>query len=550
MLGWGDNSSGEISVPLAASNIVAIAASGGYAGGALNYACSLALKADGSLIAWGSDQNHQLEIPSYATNVVAIAASAEGDHCLAVRADGLVFGWGDNGNGQTSVPASANGAIAIAAGGYFSLALKPNGTVIGWGQNGYGQINVPASANNVVAIAAGLDHSLALRSDGTVVVWGNTNAAGRPPFSATNIIAIAAGTYVSFALRADGKILAWGEDTSGNTFPPPNANVPTLPLVTRGAVNSGTPGGYSVSYSASNASGGVSIVEREVDVVDTTPPVLALIGPNPLNISVGAPFSDPGATATDACAGDLTSTIVRSGSVTNTLPGTYTLTYSVTDPSGNTASTNRTVLVTGWPTVLGFNAFFSGTNAVTGSPVVQFTAEVNPNGLPTAAYAQYGLTTAYPGRTATVNLPASFNNSTFYATLDGLVPGATYHFRITATNSLGVTYGPDETFTVPMIFGPGDLNGDGRVSQNELLSVVSNFFATSGQGLIMTNALSLGHGLFQFGLTNDNGWDFSVLVSTNLLDWSPLSVKAQPVWQFLDPAGTNQPRRFYRIGWP
>ena len=66
----------------------------------------------------------------------------------------------------------------------------------------------------------------------------------------------------------------------------------------------------------------------------------------------------------------------------------------------------------------------------------------------------------------------------------------------------------------------------------------------------MTNSIALGRGLFQLGLTNDSGWNFSVLVSTNLIDWSPLSVSAEPVWQFQDPEGTNQPRRFYSIRWP
>jgi hypothetical protein len=557
VLGWGDNTYGEISIPPAATNVVAVAAGGGYEGGNDNlsssYCFSLALKADGTVIGWGSDQYQQLEIPSSANNIVAIAASFYGAHCLALRGDGAVIGWGANGSGQASVPSSAQGAIAVSAGGHFSLALMPNGTVVGWGLNLDGQINIPASAQNVVAIAAGYDYSLALRSDGTVIAWGFATTAGqpnRPPPSATNVVAIAAGGDFSVAVKADGVVLAWGYAFSGNTSPPANVNIPKLTLTTRGGVDTNTPRSYSLVYSAASAAGGVSTMTRQVDIVDTTPPTLALQGTNPLNMSVGATLVDPGATATDACAGDLTGSIARFGSVPNSVPGTYILTYTVADPSGNTASTNRTVLVTGWPTVLGFNAFFSGTNAVTGSPVVQFTAEVSPNGLPTATYAQYGLTTAYPGRTTTVNLPASFNSSTFYATLDGLVPGATYHFRIAATNSLGVTYGPDQTFTVPMIFGPGDLNGDGRVSQGELLGVVSNFFATTSDKLIMTNSIALGRGLFQFGLTNNSGWNFSVLVSTNLIDWSPLSASAQPVWQFLDPEGTNQPRRFYRIRWP
>jgi hypothetical protein len=286
-----------------------------------------------------------------------------------------------------------------------------------------------------------------------------------------------------------------------------------------------------------------------VIVADTKPPVLTVVGANPLNVDVGTPFVDPGATATDACEGTLTASIVRTGTVNAAVPGRYTLTYTVTDSSGNTATTNRTVLVRGWPAVLGFTAFFSGTNAVTGSPVVQFLADVNPNGLATVAFAQYGLNTAYPGRTASVNLPASYDLSTFYATLDGLMPGVTYHFRIAASNSLGVAYGPDQTFTVPLLFVPGDLNGDGRVDQAELDGVLSNYWPHS-PWLAMTNAETLGDGRFQFTLTNASGWNFSVLASTNLQTWQPLPAPAWPVWQFFDPAATNQPQRFYRLRWP
>ena len=45
----------------------------------------------------------------------------------------------------------------------------------------------------------------------------------------------------------------------------------------------------------------------------------------------------------DACAGSLIVNV--SGTVDPNAPGTYTLTYSATDPSGNTGSTTRTVNV-------------------------------------------------------------------------------------------------------------------------------------------------------------------------------------------------------------
>jgi hypothetical protein len=54
-------------------------------------------------------------------------------------------------------------------------------------------------------------------------------------------------------------------------------------------------------------------------------------------------FTDPGATAADTLAGVLPVTIT--GSVQTTVVGTYTLTYSATDPSGNTGTATRTVTV-------------------------------------------------------------------------------------------------------------------------------------------------------------------------------------------------------------
>jgi VCBS repeat-containing protein len=85
---------------------------------------------------------------------------------------------------------------------------------------------------------------------------------------------------------------------------------------------------------------------------DSTPPTLTLRGEPTVNITIDSPFTDPGATAMDAVDGDLSSRIVTSGSVNTTLLGTYTLTYSVADLSGNAATpVTRTVNVQAQPGV-------------------------------------------------------------------------------------------------------------------------------------------------------------------------------------------------------
>ena len=95
---------------------------------------------------------------------------------------------------------------------------------------------------------------------------------------------------------------------------------------------------------------------------------------------------------------------------------------------------------------------------------------------------------------------------------------------------------------------PGDLNGDAVLDQSELNAVLANYWPNS-PWLQMTNAQKFPDGRFQFALTNASAWNFSVLASTNLLDWNFLG-PAYPVYQFFDPDGTNAPLRFYRLRWP
>src|SRR5205814_6921440 len=85
---------------------------------------------------------------------------------------------------------------------------------------------------------------------------------------------------------------------------------------------------------------------RSVVVVDTTKPVITLLGNSSMTVECHSAFSDPSATAADTCAGDLTSAIVVTGAVDANSPGTYTLHYNVSDPSGNSATeVTRTVVV-------------------------------------------------------------------------------------------------------------------------------------------------------------------------------------------------------------
>jgi hypothetical protein len=75
------------------------------------------------------------------------------------------------------------------------------------------------------------------------------------------------------------------------------------------------------------------------------------------------------------------------------------------------------------------------------------TGLVNPNGLATKYYFEYGATTAYGKKTEEVSAGSGTSNLEESKVITGLTESTTYHFRIVATNSNGTTDGLDEVFT-------------------------------------------------------------------------------------------------------
>ncbi len=112
-----------------------------------------------------------------------------------------------------------------------------------------------------------------------------------------------------------------------------------------GSVVTSVKGVYTVTYTATDSVGNTATKTRTVNVVDTTAPVVALVGPAIIKVNFGDVFTDPGATSVDSCDGNLTSSIVETGSVNTSAVGSYTLTYTSTDGSGNHAAVTRTVKV-------------------------------------------------------------------------------------------------------------------------------------------------------------------------------------------------------------
>ena len=81
-------------------------------------------------------------------------------------------------------------------------------------------------------------------------------------------------------------------------------------------------------------------------LVDEIPPVITLVGEDPMTLEMGATYEDPGATAMDNLDGDLTASIVVDTSNLDTEAlGTYTVTYTLSDAAGNRVAVTRSVQV-------------------------------------------------------------------------------------------------------------------------------------------------------------------------------------------------------------
>lgn len=222
-LGTGDTRDRELATPVTTSPVLAGQTIIGVAAGPAH---SLALRADGKVIAWGSNSSY----------------GALGDGTTSSRLEPVLVNHSGQLAGRT--------VVAVDAGFSFSVALTSDGRVFSWGYNDKGQLgnattNVTANplpvavstsgllaGRRVVAISAGYSHVLALCADGLLVAWGEntyrqlgngTTTSSSVPvavdtsgaLSGKSVVAISAGGTHNLALCSDGTLVAWGSNDSG-----------------------------------------------------------------------------------------------------------------------------------------------------------------------------------------------------------------------------------------------------------------------------------------------------------------------------------------------
>ncbi len=153
-------------------------------------------------------------------------------------------------------------------------------------------------------------------------------------------------------------------------------------------------------------------------------------------------------------------TVVNATTVTATLPAgsAGTIDVTVTTPGGTSApsANDHFTYVSTAPAPPGVAPGPPTVQSATGAA---FSGSVNPNGLATTAFFEYGIdlndrgpgssTVLYDQTTPVQQVGSDSGNHAISAPVTELVPNAVYHVRLVATNGAGTTNGPDQTFTTP-----------------------------------------------------------------------------------------------------
>jgi hypothetical protein len=89
----------------------------------------------------------------------------------------------------------------------------------------------------------------------------------------------------------------------------------------------------------------------------------------------------------------------------------------------------------------------TGPVSAVGASTATVTGTINPGGVATSWYVEYGTTTSYGSKTAAKSAGSGTAGASVSESLSGLAQGTTYHYRLVATSSAGTSHGGDGLFT-------------------------------------------------------------------------------------------------------
>jgi Tol biopolymer transport system component len=264
------------------------------------------------------------------TEVSLVVSLPEGSHLISLvvndgqidsQPDEVVVEIGDRTPPQLQAP----GDLTVECAG-------PNGTVVTLGDPTVSDLCDPApiveqDAPNTYLLGA------------TVVTWTATDRRGNIA-TATQTVTVVDTTAPEITLHDVQGLIDLILECNVDNYEEPGATAVDLcvggvEVDITGIVDTSRVGTYTVTYTAEDDEGNKATATRTVQIVDTLPPIISLIGDPEVTIECHVDvFEDPGATANDLCSGEVTVDV--SGSVGEE-PGEYVLTYTARDATGNEA---------------------------------------------------------------------------------------------------------------------------------------------------------------------------------------------------------------------
>jgi len=388
------NSNGTLDPSFNGNGVVSYHSAGGGSG--IDTLDAVAIQNDGKIVAAGSDVGGPYAI------------------FLRLNSDGSY----DSGFGSSGVAALSSGTFTVHPVGAYGVGIAGGGRVVGAG----------------AVLRNGADHRAGL--------WAVTSS-GTPEstFGSGGVVAQQTGVEAcGLAVAPDGSLLVVGHTVSPNQqsdpclgFGGPNAFIARY-------IGFGPPPVPAPGVTTGSASA----------ISEVSATLSGQVKPNGLATSYhfdyGTSVNYGSSTAADSAGAGMTAVPV-SATLTGLTPGT-TYHYRIDASSSAGSTSGQDATFTTAPAAPGAGAPSASTGAARSVSEVSatITGQVQTNGLGTTYHVDYGRTKVYGSSTHAATLPGGNAPVGVSVTLSGLHPATTYHYRLTATNLAGTSYGADRTF--------------------------------------------------------------------------------------------------------
>lgn len=176
---------------------------------------ALALDADGRVYAWGDNSSGQTSVPAGALSGVT-KITAGHSFAYVLKDDGSVLGWGDSTNNRFNYTGLTS-IVDLVSGWMETLFIDDTGAVHRRGSSTNVTFNVSGWSSGVTSVGASR-YDLIANQNGAAKVTGHANhqALNVPTAAQSGVVSVQSdGGSTLWAVKGDGTIIGWGKADSG-----------------------------------------------------------------------------------------------------------------------------------------------------------------------------------------------------------------------------------------------------------------------------------------------------------------------------------------------